>query len=654
LLHLTAQTDDHEDFLRQGHAEETRDLWFVSNVTDGEKEMNQSNAAKEPIGVGLDTARYGHHVTFLGQDLQLAKEPFGFCESQEGYGQLSEAFNQLAQQYDNVHFHIRIDAAGQYSANLQRFLHTLDFPKTISVGEPKRNKDYRNVHFPKRKADAVESHACPRFAVVERPKATPETPSEYLQLREVLSSLQSQTKRTTRLTNQLHNRLSRAFPELATLVDNLAAPSLLNLLKKYPTAQKIAAAQLSSIQSIAYLRKGKAQQIYEAAKQSTASLQGPVIEGIIDQLVSELQHSLRAEKKLEKLLKKAYDALPEGNHIYVKSIPGIGKLTAAALVASMVSIDRFATPDALVNFYGVFPEENSSGFDKQGKPVPPGTMQMCQKGNDLVRKLLYMACLSGINNNPALRALYARKKANKKRGDVSLGHCMSKLLHLVFAVWKTGKPFDPNHYPWAKAVEPEAQQTDTTMADHQNEADRRTEETVAGRKEQSSKRQAVTATSPNVEPTPTTIKDASSITSQTRAKTPVMIDFVALREQITIEQALNQLGHLKHLRGNATQRRGPCPIHRSQRPASRSFSVNLKRNIFHCFSPTCQAHGNVVDLWATIHNLPLHEAAKHLAATCGVPLPTKEQKRRGTRTQYDPTNQDAKTTKKGVITPDAT
>ena len=194
--------------------------------------MIQSDPSMQTIGVGLDTARYGHHVTFLRQDLQLACEPFGFCESQEGYAQLRKALDQLAQQHHGVRFHIRIDAAGQYSANLQRFLHTLDVSKTISVGEPKRNKDYRNVHFPKRKADAVESHACARFAIVERPRETPETPIEFLQLREVLSSLQSQTKRTTRLTNQLHNRLSRAFPELATLVVDLAAPSVLKLLKK--------------------------------------------------------------------------------------------------------------------------------------------------------------------------------------------------------------------------------------------------------------------------------------------------------------------------------------------------------------------------------------------------------------------------------------
>jgi len=575
------------------------------------------------IGVGLDTARYGHHVTFLRQDLQFATEPFGFCESREGYDQLREAFHQLTQRHDNIHFHIRIDAAGQYSTNLQRFLYALDFPKTISVGEPKRNKDYRSVHFPKRKADPVESQACARFAIVEHPQETPDTPSEFLQLREVLSSLQAQTKRTTRLTNQLHNRLSRAFPELATLVDDLATPSALKLLTKYPTAQKIAAAQLSSILSIPHLRKSKARQIHQAAQQSTASLNGPVIEGIIEQLTSELEHSLRAEKRLEKLLEKAYDGLPEGHHVYLESIPGIGKLTAAALVAGIVSIDRFQTPDALVNFSGVFPEENTSGFDKRGKPVPAGTMQMCKKGNDLVRKLLYMACLSGIQSNPALRALYARKKADNKRGNVSLGHCMRKMLHLVFAIWKTGKRFDPHHYPWAQTAQAGSEHMSTSEADSQRKTvDRPTEETAAGRKEQGSKRQAVTATSSNVEPTPTTVKN-TSVTSQTAAQAAALVDFAALREQITIEQALSQLGHYEHLRGNATQRRGPCPIHGSQRPVSRSFSVNLKRNLFQCFSPTCQAHGNVLDLWAAVHNLTLYEAAKHLAATFGIEPPPK-------------------------------
>jgi DNA primase len=98
------------------------------------------------------------------------------------------------------------------------------------------------------------------------------------------------------------------------------------------------------------------------------------------------------------------------------------------------------------------------------------------------------------------------------------------------------------------------------------------------------------------------------------------IDFAALRRQVTIEQVLRHLGHLDSLRGSGPQRRGPCPVHGSSRPGSRSFSVNFQKNVFRCFCPDCGAHGNVLNLWAAVHHLPLGEAARHLAQTFGLDL----------------------------------
>jgi hypothetical protein len=73
---------------------------------------------------------------------------------------------------------------------------------------------------------------------------------------------------------------------------------------------------------------------------------------------------------------------------------------------------------------------------------------MSHKGNDLARGYLWNAARSATQHNPAIRALYARLRAKGKRGDVAIGHCMRKLLHLVFAVWKTNRPFDEKHFPW--------------------------------------------------------------------------------------------------------------------------------------------------------------------------------------------------------------
>ncbi len=170
-----------------------------------------------PIGVGLDTARYGHHATFLREDRQPAAKPLEFLESHRGYESLQNIFGKLAEKHTDAHFHIHVDAAGQYATNLLGFLHQLPWPKTISVGEPARNKHYRQVHFPKRKADATESYACARFALVEQPDPTPPVTPEMLALQEVTSRLEFQTKQSTREVNRLHNLLSRVFPELATL-----------------------------------------------------------------------------------------------------------------------------------------------------------------------------------------------------------------------------------------------------------------------------------------------------------------------------------------------------------------------------------------------------------------------------------------------------
>ena len=40
------------------------------------------------IGVGFDTARYAHHVTFLHADLHTAGKPFHFAETAAGYQKL--------------------------------------------------------------------------------------------------------------------------------------------------------------------------------------------------------------------------------------------------------------------------------------------------------------------------------------------------------------------------------------------------------------------------------------------------------------------------------------------------------------------------------------------------------------------------------------
>lgn len=597
------------------------------------------------IGVGIDTARYGHHVTFLGKDRQAAAKPLMVVESHAGYQRLKQQLHTLHRKHQDAHFHVRIDAAGQYATNLERFLRQLDLPMTISVGEPKRNKDYHKAIFPKRKADATESHAMARFGLVEQPSETPNVPDDYYVLRDVAARLQGQAKDSTRAINRLHNLLARVFPELATIVNDLSGAWVLQLLRNYPTPRRIAKAKLSSLTKISFLSAQKARKLQAAAEQTVGSLHGELTESLVRQCVEQVRQSLDAEKKLESLVLQAFQALPRSGHVQLESIPGIGAATAAVLVAKIISIDRFAKAEALVGYFGIFPEEDTSGVDRNGKPIPPGTMRMSRKGNDLVRHYLWNAARSAINCNPAVRALYARLRARGTRGDVALGHCMRKLLHLVFAVWVSDKPFNKDHYPWEIASEASSEQQEL----QEQEASVR-EEAAGHKRDVLPESKVVTTASASVVPVSVDVNQ-SDHHEGAKASTG-SVDYAYLREQISMEQVLRHLGYWDRLQGGGPELRGPCPLHGSEHDRSRSFSVNPSMNVYRCFHPECGQAGNVLDFWSAAQSLPLYEAALHLAET--FQLQTQREQRRGARNKKPKTRQQKKPQKVDVITSDVT
>jgi DNA primase len=91
-------------------------------------------------------------------------------------------------------------------------------------------------------------------------------------------------------------------------------------------------------------------------------------------------------------------------------------------------------------------------------------------------------------------------------------------------------------------------------------------------------------------------------------------------------QVLDQLGLTSRLRGSGPQRRGPCPLHRGD-GRGKSFSVNLTQNVFQCFDAACGQKGDMIDLWAALHNMTLRQAALDLSNTFGIePAPATEKR----------------------------
>lgn len=96
------------------------------------------------------------------------------------------------------------------------------------------------------------------------------------------------------------------------------------------------------------------------------------------------------------------------------------------------------------------------------------------------------------------------------------------------------------------------------------------------------------------------------------------IDYRSLRSMVSITEVL---ALLEFAPGSAIgkQWRGRCPLHRSENPRSRSFSVNVAKNSFQCFK--CKVAGNQLDLWAAAIDKPLFEAALELCDRLRLEVP---------------------------------
>ena len=96
------------------------------------------------------------------------------------------------------------------------------------------------------------------------------------------------------------------------------------------------------------------------------------------------------------------------------------------------------------------------------------------------------------------------------------------------------------------------------------------------------------------------------------------IDFREARARLRLAEVLELIGFVPRSR-RGDQVRGPCPLHGSRSPTSRSFAGHLSKNLYHCFR--CGAGGNALDLWAAWTKQDLHTAVVDLCQRLGRDVP---------------------------------
>jgi transposase len=117
----------------------------------------------------------------------------------------------------------------------------------------------------------------------------------------------------------------------------------------------------------------------------------------------------------------------------LNSVTGVGKATISTLLAEVPELGKLSGRE-LSALVGVAPINRDSGT-MRGKRAIFG-------GRPDVRRVLFMAALVASRHNPVIKAFYQRLLAAGKPKKVALVACMRKLLTILNAMVRTGKPWD--------------------------------------------------------------------------------------------------------------------------------------------------------------------------------------------------------------------
>lgn len=118
----------------------------------------------------------------------------------------------------------------------------------------------------------------------------------------------------------------------------------------------------------------------------------------------------------------------------LRSVKGVGPVLSASLLTGMPELGTI-NPKKISALAGVAPLNCDSGKHR-GKRIIWG-------GRAPVRSALYMATLSAIQHNPAIKAFHQRLIAAGKLKKVAITACMHKLLIILNALIRDSTPWNP-------------------------------------------------------------------------------------------------------------------------------------------------------------------------------------------------------------------
>jgi transposase len=205
--------------------------------------------------------------------------------------------------------------------------------------------------------------------------------------------------------------------------------------KMNPSLWQPAAAEVQSLQKLVRrlhdLTKMRQQERNRLSSRSLDDYTSKSVERMLAHLDSEIS---RIKKQIERLYKH-HPQLQERRKLLM-TIPGVGPETANVVLTEVPHLELFESAKQLAAFAGLAPREFRSGSSIRGRT------RMSKTGRSRLRQCLYLPSVTARSCNPIIQVFCNRLLKNGKAPMKVVGAAMRKMLHIIFGVLKSGKPFD--------------------------------------------------------------------------------------------------------------------------------------------------------------------------------------------------------------------
>ena len=386
--------------------------------------------------VGIDCSKYKHDCFIATEAGEVIRDTFTFDNSGTGFTQFFSILETLNCPKNQIK--VGFESTSHYMVPLMKHLSVKGYEfillNPVIVSRFRRSTTLRRI-----KTDKIDAKT------IAQVLASSDYESYHMQVYH-FPELKSLTRLRDRLVKQrsyylvmLTNVLDEVFPEFKEFFDDsLKSKTAFYLLDTYKIPSRIANMNSNSFDNLRKVSYGhfsyaKFIKIKELAKNtigSSSEADELEISSLLNIYKTINDEVCRVESKIEEIM-NIIDSP-------TVSIPGVGMMSAASIIAEFGDLSRFANADKMLAYAGLDCGRSQSGTaDYKGKMVKHGSGYLRQALMNVVETMMIHA--------PVFYDFYHKKRDEGKPHRVALSHLARKLVRLIYKLETSHTRFDLNN-----------------------------------------------------------------------------------------------------------------------------------------------------------------------------------------------------------------